>query len=81
VLESLPATKAGRRTAQTRADRAARDGLPDVGVLVSSRYSTLHPGYFVIFSGVYDSRADAESTLRAATAAGFSAAYVRQIAQ
>jgi hypothetical protein len=81
VLESLPATKAGRRTAQTRADRAARNGLPDVGVLVSSRYSTLHPGYFVIFSGVYDSRADAESTLRAAASAGFSAAYVRQIAQ
>ena len=52
-----------------------------MGILVSSRYSTLHPGYFVIFSGVYDSRSQAESNLRAAGSAGFSSAYVRQIAQ
>lgn len=81
VLESLPATRRGRTTAQQRAGRAAAGGLPDVGILVSSRYSTLHPGYFVIFSGIYDSRSQAESTLRAARSAGFSAAYVRQIAQ
>jgi hypothetical protein len=81
VLESLPATSGGRKTAEGRADRAARGGLPDVGILVSSRYATLHPGYFVIFSGIYDSRSQAESTLRAAAGAGFSAAYVRQISQ
>jgi hypothetical protein len=81
VLESLPATASGHDSAQGRADRAARGGLPDVGILVSSRYSTLHPGYFVIFSGVYDTQAQAESTLRAAQTAGFGAAYVRQIAQ
>lgn len=81
VLESLPATVSGHKSAQDRADRAARGGLPEVGILVSSRYSTLHPGYFVIFSGVYDNRSQADSTLRAAAAAGFSAAYVRQIAQ
>jgi hypothetical protein len=81
VLESLPATTSGRKSAQQRSDRAAQNGLPDVGILVSSRYSTLHPGYFVIFSGIYDSRSEAESTLRAATGAGFSAAYVRQISQ
>jgi hypothetical protein len=81
VLESLPATQTGLKTAQARANRAAGVGLPDVGVLVSSRYSTLHPGYYVIFSGIYDTRPQAESTLRAATGAGFSAAYVRQIAQ
>jgi hypothetical protein len=81
VLESVPATQAGRKTSQARATRAAGDGLPDVGVLVSARYSTLHPGYYVIFSGIYDTRSQAESTLRAATSAGFSAAYVRQIAQ
>jgi hypothetical protein len=81
VLESLPATSSGRATANARADRAARGGLPEVGILVSSRYSTLHPGYFVIFSGVYDSRSEAESNLRAAQSAGFSSSYVRQIAQ
>jgi hypothetical protein len=81
VLESLPATPTGLRTARTRSTRAAGDGLPEVGVLVSSRYSTLHPGYYVVFSGIFDTRAEAESTLRAAASAGFSAAYVRQIAQ
>jgi hypothetical protein len=81
VLESLPATPSGRTAAQARADRAARAGLPEVGILVSSRYSTLHPGYFVLFSGIYDSRGEAESNLRAAASAGFSSAYVRQIAQ
>jgi hypothetical protein len=81
VLESLPATSTGQTSAQKRATRAAQDGLPEVGILVSSRYSTLHPGYFVIFSGIYDSRSEAESTLRAASGAGFSAAYVRQISQ
>lgn len=81
VLESLPATSAGRKTAQERADHAAKGGLPEVGILVSSQYATLHPGYFVIFSGIYDSRSEANSTLRAASGAGFSAAYVRQISQ
>jgi hypothetical protein len=81
VLESLPATTSGQKSARDRAGRAAREGLPEVGILVSARYATLHPGYFVIFSGIYDSRSEAESTLRAAAAAGFSAAYVRQISQ
>jgi hypothetical protein len=81
VLESLPATAGGQRSARARADRAAKDGLPEVGILVSSRYSTLHPGYFVIFTGIYDSRSEAESNLRAAGSAGFSSAYVRQIVE
>jgi hypothetical protein len=81
VLESLPATSSGRRAAEARADRAAKGGLPEVGILVSSRYSTLHPGYFVIYSGIYDTRSEAESNRRATASAGFSSSYVRQIAQ
>lgn len=81
VLESVPATSAGRKAAESLADRAARGGLPDVGILTSSRYSTLHPGYFVIFSGIYDLRSEAESNLRATGSAGFTSSYVRQIAQ
>jgi hypothetical protein len=53
--------------------------LPQVGVLDSSRYSSLHPGYSVVFSGIYNSRGQADSALAAANAKGFSAAYVRQI--
>ena len=81
VLVSLPATKAGRDRARSQAERAVEGGLPEVGVLTSSRYSSLHPGYFVVFAGVYDSQDQAASSLNAARDAGFSSAYVRQIVQ
>jgi hypothetical protein len=78
VLESIP-TSSGRSLALTRARSASRAGLPDVGVLDSSRYSSLHPGYYVVFSGIYSSRAQAERARSAASAKGFRLAYVRQI--
>jgi hypothetical protein len=79
VLESIPASPDGRALALERARSASRAGLPQVGVLDSSRYSSLHPGYSVVFSGIYDSREKADRALAAANAKGFSAAYVRQI--
>jgi len=72
-------TSGGRSLAVERARSASRAGLPQVGVLDSSRYSSLHPGYYVVFSGVYASDAQAESARAAAAAKGFQAAYVRQI--
>lgn len=78
VLESIP-TSAGRSLAVARARDASRDRLPEVGVLDSSLYSSLHPGYYVVFSGVYSSRAEAEQARAAASAKGFGAAYTRQI--
>jgi hypothetical protein len=79
VLESIPTSANGRALALDRARSASRAGLPQVGVLDSSLYSSLHPGYSVVFSGIYDSRAKADRALVAANAKGFSAAYVRQI--
>jgi hypothetical protein len=79
VLESIPASSSGRALALERARAASRAGLPQVGVLDSSRYSSLHPGYSVVFSGIYDSRGRADQAQAAANAKGFSAAYVRQI--
>jgi hypothetical protein len=79
VLESIPASSDGRTLAIERARSAARAGLPSVGVLQSSRYSSLHPGYYVVFSGIYSSNGQASGALAAANAKGFSAAYVRQI--
>ncbi len=79
VLESIPASSSGRALALERAKSASRAGLPQVGVLDSSRYSSLHPGYSVVFSGIYDSRGEADQAHAAANAKGFSAAYVRQI--
>jgi hypothetical protein len=79
VLESIPAGGGGHSLAVTRARSASKAGLPQVGVLDSSRYSSLHPGYYVIFSGIYSSRGQANGAQAGANAKGFGAAYVRQI--
>ena len=62
VLASLPAAR-GRAIATARAKEAVEAGVADVGVLDSSRYSSLHPGYYVVFSGVYDSLEAANDAL------------------
>ena len=64
VLGSFPQTE-GRKAAETRARQARRRGLDQVGVLDSSRYASLHPGYWVVFAGVFGSEAEATSTLEA----------------
>jgi hypothetical protein len=78
VLESIP-TSAGRALANRKARAAQKMGLDEVGVLNSSRYASLHPGYFVVFTGIFDSMAEAQSTLETAQANGYRAAYARQI--
>jgi hypothetical protein len=78
VLESVP-TRAGRSFAVARARAASRAGLPQVGILDSSRYSSLHPGYWVVFSGVYGSQGEADAATQRASARGFGSAYSRQI--
>jgi hypothetical protein len=78
VLISYP-TQGGRSAALATATRGARAGLPEVGVLESGRFSSLHPGYYVVFSGVYGSKAAADAAVRTARASGFAGAYPRQI--
>jgi hypothetical protein len=65
ALASLPQT-GGRAPALARASSARRKGLDAVGVLDSSRYASLHPGYWIVFSGIYASEAEATSALEAA---------------
>ena len=79
VLNSLPAP-GGRAEATQKARAAADAGLTEVGVLDSSRYSSLHPGYYVVFSGVYGSMAEATRFVNEARRAGFDTAYARLIA-
>jgi hypothetical protein len=78
VLESIPTT-AGRRLAARKARSALAAGLDDVGVLESARYASLHPGYYVVFSGIFPSLGAAQSALSSARAGGYPAAYARQI--
>ena len=79
VLSSLPAA-GGRAEALQKARAALAAGLTEVGVIDSSRYSSLHPGYYVVFSGVYGSMAEATRFVDEAKRAGFDTAYARLIA-
>jgi len=80
VLASLPVS-GGKAAARQRALEALHSGLgPDVGVLASSDYSSLHPGYYVIFSGVYGSQSEAQKHRAAAQRAGFDSPYVKRVA-
>jgi len=65
ALASLPQTK-GRRAAVARMQEARRKGLSPVGILDSSRYASLHPGYWVVFTGIYGSEPEATSALQPA---------------
>ncbi len=77
VLLSLP-QDGGRAAAREKADEARRGGLRRVGILDSSRFASLHPGYYVVFQGVFESETDAASSLQRARAV-FPAAYQRAI--
>jgi hypothetical protein len=78
VLESLPLS-AGRAAAVARARQAKGNGLQNVGVLVSSQYSSLHPGYYVVFAGIYGSAAAASAAVGSAHAHGFPGAYQARV--
>ena len=78
ILASVPAS-VGRQIALAQARRARGAGLPDVGVLRSSEYTSLHPGYYVVFTGVYASNVQAENALPNAIASGFQDAYTTRV--
>jgi hypothetical protein len=78
VLGSYPSAT-GRETATSLARRASKAGLLDVGLLDSDNFASLHPGYYIVFSGVYESADDAASALSRAQKKGFGRAYTRQI--
>jgi hypothetical protein len=78
VLASLPASS-GRDRAMAKAREALTAGLEQVGVLDSSRFSSLHPGYHVVFSGVYRTLSEAQDAASRAADQGFGNSYARRI--
>jgi hypothetical protein len=79
VIASIP-TGQGRATAIRKARQVLRNGLPDVGVIESADFSSLHPGYYVVFSGIY---ANQRAAFRAAGRVDdlYPLAYIRQISR
>jgi hypothetical protein len=78
VLASVETSK-GRAAAERKANQAIANGLTNVGILNSSDFLTLNPGYYVVFMGVYDTVAAAQSGLATARSRGFPLAYVREV--
>ena len=79
VLATIPLAS-GATAAKAKASFALRKGLQRVGVLVSSSYPSLQPGYYIVFSGVYPSLAEAQSDLDTAKTT-FPGAYARPVAR
>jgi hypothetical protein len=78
VLASLP-TANGRAFALAQARAAEHSGLQAVGIIDSSQYASLHPGYYVLFSGIYTSFDDANTAATTAQSRGYRRAYTRRI--
>jgi hypothetical protein len=78
VLASLP-TANGREFALAQARAAEHSGLQAVGIIDSSKYASLHPGYYVLFSGVYTSLDDASTAATTAHSRGYKRAYPTRI--
>ena len=78
VLDSVPTTN-GRAGAAGEAKQALRLGLKPVGVIDSSAFSSLHPGYFVVFFGIYDNEVEAQSHVIEAHRRGYREPYPRRI--
>ena len=79
VLRSLPVQR-GRQAALAEAKRAVSSGL-SAGVLDSSDYASLHPGFLVVFTGVYASQSKANADLDSVHSHGYEGAYVRPVPQ
>jgi hypothetical protein len=65
VLQSIRKDK-GRAEANSVAAAARKRGLPRVGILDSGRFASLHPGYWTVFTGVYETQPDANGALQQA---------------
>ena len=78
VLASIPARGTGRADAEAKAKDALSRGLRQVGILTSDRFASLHPGYLVVFAGVYDTLDEAQTAARRALSR-FPNAYAREI--
>ena len=77
VIASLP-TSGGRAQAVRKAQEALRSGLPEVGVLDSGEFASLHPGYYVVFSGIYEDQRAALGGVGRVQGL-YPASYIRQI--
>ena len=78
VIASIPARGTGLANATAKAKEALGRGVRGAGVLDSGKFASLHPGYFVVFAGVYDSLDQAQNAAHR-VASKYPNAYARQV--
>ena len=80
VVYSITEAEGGLSEAQQRATILISRGFP-AGVLYSSDFRSLNPGYWVTYSGEFDTEAQANAHARALRSAGYSECYQRKVAR
>jgi hypothetical protein len=80
VLASV-SVRDGRAAAERRVREMRARGLRRVGILVSSEFRSLRSGYFVVYSGVYETRRAAQRVLPRARAKAGRSAYTLRVAR
>jgi cell division septation protein DedD len=78
VLASIPARGSGLAEANAKAKEALDKGVRGAGVLTSGNFASLHPGYYVVFAGVYPTLDDAQTAARRISGK-YPNAYARQV--
>jgi ribosomal protein L37E len=78
ILGSYPAS-GGADTATAVAEKAVKKGLAGAGLLASSGFPSLQPGYVVVFDGAYSTLSDATAALGSVRSAGFAGAYTARV--
>jgi len=80
VVASISEAEGGRGEAARRATLLVDEGYP-AGVLLSNDFRSLNPGYWVTFSGQFDTKAQAYTHAQRLRSAGYSDCYQREIAR
>ncbi len=79
ILASKDAASFTEADAQAIADQAAAAGVPMVGVLDSSLFPSLNPGYWAVFSGPYTTKDEAALAATTIQGQGYPDAYAREV--
>jgi hypothetical protein len=78
IIESLPVEDHGSRVAAEKLKQRLVDQGIEAGVLLSSSYRSLNPGYWAVFSGVFDTESQAIEHRNSLTSA-YRDAYARWV--
>ena len=79
ILASKDAASFTEFDAQAIADQATAAGVPMVGVLDSSLFPSLNPGYWAVFSGPYATKDEATLAATTIQGQGYPDAYAREV--